>query len=494
MDREIHVNRDKLDASTIRDLRSALSFLDRIDDGVLRIPNRLLLQSELASLYAHVGGGCPIVGPVKTDAPLLFEDTGIEDASVLVGLFASRRRCADLISADPERIANRILQAVGSPVPVVDRASPPCQEEVHRDHVDLGCLPIPTITADDAGPYITLGLVMAGNRATGEQNISIHRLCVQGRDRLTIWIVPGRDLEALYLEARARGENLPVSINIGLDPAIYIASGCTSPLVPRGVSELTVAGALRERPVEISPCVSADTHCIAQSEIVIEGEITAESIPENGCGDGSMPEFLGYNGQAHPNLPVIRVTAITHRKAPIFQTVIGPGREQSNLLAFGMEAAAVDLVSRYTGQKNIKVHASTAGGGQLLLFIQYPKTGPQDDGIVRRIGAALMGAFRMVKLVVLVDSDVDIFSEQDIWWAMTTRFQANKDIIRIDDVQGFSLDPSQNPDFSPLLSEVGFTSKAAFDCTVPYRLQQRFSRTDFPPPANLQNMYWNSLR
>lgn len=94
----------------------------------------------------------------------------------------------------------------------------------------------------------------------------------------------------------------------------------------------------------------------------------------------------------------------------------------------------------------------------------------------------------MIKLVVLVDEDVDIFSEQDVWWAMATRMQADKDIITISNVQGFPLDKSQTPDFSGILSSPGFTAKTAIDCTVPFRLQNRFTRTHFSLNENTKHI------
>lgn len=109
------------------------------------------------------------------------------------------------------------------------------------------------------------------------------------------------------------------------------------------------------------------------------------------------------------------------------------------------------------------------------------KASEQDDGVVRRAGLAVLGAFRMVKQVVLVDEDVDVFSDSDVWWAMATRLQASRDIAVLSNVQGFPLDPSQNPEFHPSLSGIGMTDKVVFDCTVPFKLKGRFRRSQFEP-------------
>jgi len=99
--------------------------------------------------------------------------------------------------------------------------------------------------------------------------------------------------------------------------------------------------------------------------------------------------------------------------------------------------------------------------------------------VVRRAGTALLGAFRMIKQVVLVDEDVDIFDDSDVWWAMATRFQAGRDLIVNKNQQGFPLDPSQNPEFHNNLSAAGMTDKVVFDCTVPFELRNRFRRSEF---------------
>jgi 4-hydroxy-3-polyprenylbenzoate decarboxylase len=159
--------------------------------------------------------------------------------------------------------------------------------------------------------------------------------------------------------------------------------------------------------------------------------------------------------------------------------VIGPGYEQSNLLAFGLEAAILDYLRKYVSTRVINAYCSPSGGGYLLLFLQFDKHSEQDDGMVRQAGLAVFGAFKMIKQIVLVDIDVNVFSEEDVWWAMTTRFQVDRDLISVPNVLGFPLDPSQSSDYSPSISSTGLTSKAVFDCTVPYRLKEAFKRAEF---------------
>jgi len=467
----------------IEDLRSALLFLGQYGQEPEYISTPTKLWCELAAIYAKKGGGVPVRPPTSSGPPMLFERVLPQAQPVLVGLFGCRRRCALLVGAAEEQINKRLLEAARNPLTPIRREAPPCQEIVCRKSVNLQSLPIPILTPKDAGPYITLGLSMAKDPETGAQNISIHRLCVQEPDILTIWMVPGRHLESFYLKAKALGQTLPISIHIGLDPAVYMAACCPSPLAPLGFNELDIAGGLRGHPIEISSCLTVQTDCISHAEYVLEGEILPECIPENKITDSSLPEFLGYDGKAQTSLPLVKIKAITQRKNALFQMVIGPGYEQSNMLAFGMEAAVLSFVRQHVTTRVTNAYCSSAGGGLLLLFLQFQKEQEQDDGVVRQAGLAVLGAFRTIKNIVLVDEDVNVFDEEDVWWAMTTRFQADQDLIIARNTQGFPLDPSQNPAYTSSITSPGFTTKAIFDCTVPFRLKSMFQRSIFSWPV-----------
>ena len=471
---------NNMHSKPIKDLSSALTFLQTQEGELETHSAPVYANVQAASIYAKKAGGVPIKSPTKQGPAMLFEHIMPADKSAAVGIFGSRQRCASYIGTSHDNISERLITAAHSPIaPVLSTEKPPVQEIIQTENIDLRSLPHFTLTSDDAGPYITLGLSMAQDPCSDGRNISVHRLCVQGPDTLTIWMVPGRHLESFYLSAKEQGKPLPIAIHIGLDPAVYMASCCPSPLVPLGFNELDIASSLRGQAYEISPCISIDAHCISHAEYVLEGEITAEIMPESDSSKYSMPEFLGYNGKVHPGLPVVKIKAITHRRNPIYQTVIGPGHEQSNLLGFGLEAAILDFLRKNVSKNIINAYCSTAGGGYLLLFLQFKKKCDQDDGLVKQAALAIFGVFRMIKQIVLVDEDVDVFNEQDVWWAMTTRFQADIDTITISDVQGFPLDPSQNPEYSSTISSTGLTSKVVFDCTVPYRLKDAFKRVSF---------------
>ncbi|NSE03020.1 UbiD family decarboxylase [Blautia wexlerae] len=370
----------------VNDLRSALELLESIPGQFVETDVEVDPNAELSGVYRHVGAGGTVEHPV-------------------------------------------------TPV-VIPNEQAKCQEVVHlatEEGFDIRkLLPAPTNTPEDAGPYITLGMCYASNPKTGESDVTIHRMCLQSKDEISIFLMPGARHIGYFRElAEAAGEPLPISVSIGVDPAIEIASCFEPPTTPLGYDELQAAGAIRNKPVELVQCLTINERAIANAEYVIEGEILPNvrvREDQNSNTGKAMPEFPGYCGPANPELPIIKVKAITTRKNPI---------------------------------------------------MQFKKTMPSDEGRQRQAALLAFSAFAELKHVILVDEDVDIFDINDVMWAMTTRFQADVDLITIPGVQCHPLDPSNNPAYHPEIRERGVACKAIFDCTVPFDQKERFQRAQF---------------
>lgn len=370
----------------VNDLRSALELLESIPGQFVETDVEVDPNAELSGVYRHVGAGGTVEHPV-------------------------------------------------TPV-VIPNEQAKCQEVVHlatEEGFDIRkLLPAPTNTPEDAGPYITLGMCYASNPKTGESDVTIHRMCLQSKDEISIFLMPGARHIGYFRElAEAAGEPLPISVSIGVDPAIEIASCFEPPTTPLGYDELQAAGAIRNKPVELVQCLTINERAIANAEYVIEGEILPNvrvREDQNSNTGKAMPEFPGYCGPANPELPIIKVKAITTRKNPI---------------------------------------------------MQFKKTMPSDEGRQRQAALLAFSAFAELKHVILVDEDVDIFDINDVMWAMTTRFQADVDLITIPGVQCHPLDLSNNPAYHPGIRECGVACKAIFDCTVPFDQKDRFQRAQF---------------
>jgi 4-hydroxy-3-polyprenylbenzoate decarboxylase len=114
-----------------------------------------------------------------------------------------------------------------------------------------------------------------------------------------------------------------------------------------------------------------------------------------------------------------------------------------------------------------------------MAVMQFKKSEPSDEGRQRQAALLAFAAFSELKHVILVDEDVDIFDSNDVLWALNTRYQGDNSTIFIPGVRCHPLDPSQTPDFSGSIRDEGISCKTIFDCTVPYKLKNRFQRAKF---------------
>ena len=472
------------------DLRSALELLESIPGQMVHTDVEVDPSAELAGVYRYVGAGGTVARPTKTGPAMTFENVkGHPGAKVVIGLLASRKRVGYLLNSKPEKLGFMMRDAVKNAIApvVVDKAKAQCQEVVHLatdEGFDIRKLiPAPTNTPEDAGPYVTLGMCYASDVETGESDVTIHRLCLQSKDEISMFFTPGaRHLGAFREKAEALGKPLPISISIGVDPAIEIASCFEPPTTPLGFNELSIAGAIRGKAVELAPCVTIDESCIANAEYVIEGELLVGARvreDQNSNTGKAMPEFPGYTGPANAELPVIKVKAVTHRVNPIMQTCIGPSEEHVSMAGIPTEASILDMVERAMPGRVQNVYAHSSGGGKFIAVIQFKKTVPSDEGRQRQAALLAFSAFPELKQVILVDEDVDIFDTNDVLWAMTTRMQADVDIVTIPGVRCHPLDPSNDPACSWSIRDHGIACKTIYDATIPFNQKARFQRAKF---------------
>lgn len=476
-------------ANGVNDLRSALAFLKEQTGQLIETNVEVEAKAELAGVYRYVGAGGTVQRPTKEGPAMLFHHVrGFQDASVVIGVMASRRRVAALMDCAPEELGKKLYHSVEQPVPPVEVDGPaPCQQVIHRaDEPDFDLfrlIPAPTNTPDDAGPYITLGMCYARHPDTGRHDVTIHRLCVQGKDTLSIFFTPGaRHIGAMAERAEALNQPLPISISIGVDPAISIGSCFEPPTTPLGYDELSIAGALRGEPVELCRCVSINEWAIARAEYVIEGEILPHvrvQEDQNSHTGYAMPEFPGYTGPASSECRLIRVKAVTHRVHPIMQTCIGPSEEHVSMAGIPTEASIYGMVEKAMPGRLKNVYCCSAGGGKFMAVLQFQKRVASDEGRQRQAALLAFSAFSELKHIFLVDEDVDCFDMNDVLWAMNTRFQGDADIITLPGVRCHPLDPSNDPSCSPSIRDHGIACKTIFDCTVPFDQKQRFRRAHF---------------
>ncbi|NUR88679.1 MAG: UbiD family decarboxylase, partial [Nonomuraea sp.] len=230
-----------------------------------------------------------------------------------------------------------------------------------------------------------------------------------------------------------------------------------SRFLPPGVTKTALAGALAGAPLAL------DGGAIAGAEIVIEGVLGEERADETVTGKlgASLPEFLGYDGSARACLPVVTVTRVTTRPDPIYQAVIGPGREQSVILGL---AGALSVALSVPDPLIADLHFSPAGGGMLLLAAALRKRRAADDTRLAALAEQIFRGHPFTKLIVFVDDDVDAGCAEDVWWAVTTRCNLGVDAVTRDGFEPLGMDPSQGPGWP----RGGGAGRTFVDATVPY--------------------------
>lgn len=426
-----------------KDLREFIAYLEDRKE-LRRIRKPVDTKYEIA---AYIRKTSDIKGPA-----LLFENVNGSEIPVLGGAFATRKRGLLALEASEKEYAEKFHHALEHLMPPRKISSGPCKEVVLKsEDADLSRFPIPIFSQNDSGPFITAGLVISKDPESARSNTSIYRLQVHGARRMG---VKAQQLHRQLRTAEAKGEALPVAIAIGTDPVLMLASQWDAPY---GVDELELAGALRGEPVEVVRAETVDLMVPATAEIVIEGYIR----PQVREIEGPFGEVGGYSTPQFPK-PVIEVTAITHRKDPIFQAALTgmPTTENHILRQIPMEATYYwELKKRHPGVT--AVHFPAAGAILFLVIIAVKQTYLYEA----RNAIASMFATRRNKIIIVVDDDVDIYDMEKVMWAVATRSRPEEDVVVFPRLSTSGMDPSA---FRLEGTDSFWNSGLGIDATKPY--------------------------
>jgi 4-hydroxy-3-polyprenylbenzoate decarboxylase len=482
------------------DLRKVLDEIKDLPGQYHATDKEIDPDADLAGVYRYIGSGGTVMRPTQEGPAMMFNNVkGFPGSRVLIGLQASRKRVGTILHHDWRTLGQMLNDAVTHPVaPVkVDHKDAPAQEVVHYasepDFDIRKILAAPTNTPVDAGPYITMGVVYGASPDKKQSDVTIHRMVLEDKDTIGMYIMPGgRHIGAFLKEYEALDKPMPITINIGLDPAITIGATFEPPTTPLGYNELQVAGALRNEPVQVVDGMAVDQLGIARSEWIVEAEIMPNTSMQEDINTNTgyaMPEFPGYNGTANPAVHIVKIKAVTHRQDnPIVQTTIGPSEEHVSMAGIPTEASILNLVDRAIPGKVKNVYNAPAGGGKLMTIMQIHKDDANDEGIQRQAALLAFSSFKELKTVILVDEDVDIFDWNDVMWTINTRFQADKDIMVLEGLRNHPLDPSELPEYDPARIRVrGMSSKLVLDGTFPYDMKKSFTRAQFKEMPNWQD-------
>ena len=444
-----------------KDLRSFIAQLEaKSPEEIARVNKPLSPRYEISALLTHLE-------KIKRFPLLFFEKVKGSDAPVVINAQASRRLMAIALDGKPEDLARKFGERQSKPIPPVEVTEAPVQEVTKLgDEADLTEVPMLTHYDVNAAPYITAGIVVAADPDTGVRNTSYNRLMMAGKRELRIFMAIGRHLWTLHNKFERRDQPLPIAIVIGVHPLFSLGAQA---LTPADEDEYGVIGGMMNEPLRLVKAKTVPILVPADAEMIIEGKM----LPHVRRTEGPFGEFTGH-AVPQDERQIIEVTAITHRKNYIFQDIHAGYTEHKLMGAVPREAALLKAVRQSVPTvKNVCMPVS--GNCRFHAYVSIAKRTP---GQAKNAICAAFAADMLLKHVVIVDDDIDIFDEERVLWAISNRFQADRDLVVIANAQGSELDPSAGPG--------GVNAKMGLDATKPLE--------GFPPELRVPEEVMKRIR
>jgi 2,5-furandicarboxylate decarboxylase 1 len=382
----------------------------------------------------------------KNEVPMLFEKIKGYRMPVAGALFGDRETYYDMMGMTKENRLFRMMEAVANPKPFRILEKGPVMEHVINGRINLQqLLPIPKFHEGDSSTYITSGIVALKDPDTGKTHISVRRLQINGGGEISV-LAASPLAQRQYLQMEKLNKPLEIAVILGYDHCLLLASQISSEVY--GIDKYEVDSALRGEPLELVRCKTVDLEVPAFAEIVLEGIMP----PHKRKPEGPFGELMGYYGGVAQH-PVAEIRCIMHRSQPVFQTAY-PCREEHLANGFIREMELWAAVRNMADV--VDVNVTVSGGCRFHAVVAIRKN---REGDAKSAVLAALGSNRDLKHVVIVDEDVDIYSHDEVEWAIATRFQASRDLVVVPGAAGSGLDPSN------ALS--GTTDKMGLDATKP---------------------------
>ncbi len=377
--------------------------------------------------------------------PIFFKD--VAGKQVVMNVFSSREILALALGIRKEEMV-RYLAGVEPDGEIKIAEDMPFLERQFK--ADLSKLPIMRHYRDDAGKYITAGVIIA--KYGEEYNASVHRMLVLDEKTLAVRLVPSRHCYLLHKKAAKQRKQLPVAIAIGVDP-LFMLAACTR--VPK-CKEFEYASALAGEPVELYELDNSVQ--VPDAEIVLEGYID----PELRAREGPFVDITGTLDIVREE-PVIKLDKLYMRSDAIYQGILPGGSEHKLLMGVPYEPKIYKTVGEVAQVRNVLL---TEGG--CCYFHAIVQIEKQTEGDGKNAIMAAFTAHPSLKHVVVVDEDIDVFNPVEVEYAIATRVRGDRDVLIIPRARGSSLDPAS--------AEDGTGTKIGIDATMPLRGREKFKR------------------
>ena len=413
-----------------KDLQQYLAYIEK------KLPDRMLrIEPVVNPQHYEITALMSLLAQEGTEKIVLFENPlSVKETPSLrfvSNVFATRGLCACAIGLPYEDHGMKLVAEFGKrehlagETQVISNAA--CQEIITEgDSVNLWELPIPLHHQHDVGPYLTMTCVMKG-LSQEFYDITFTKNWAKEPNRMSVSAHAHHHLAKIIDEHEKINRPTPMIVVLGHHPAFYLSACC---LKPYGNNDYLTASAFLEEPLRLCPSVTwGDRFMVpADAEIVIEAEV----IPNIREKQNPFGEIAGYY-QPEMLSPVAEVKAITMKKNAIMQGVFPGNAEHWHLGGIPKEGSSFKTVqSKFPGVK--AVHLTPSSCGRFSCVISLEK---QNESDPRRAAMAMFPEIEHLKMVTIVDLDVDIYNEREIQWAVVTRTHWDKDIEVIRHVQGF---------------------------------------------------------
>ncbi|MBI3638732.1 MAG: menaquinone biosynthesis decarboxylase [Thaumarchaeota archaeon] len=399
---------------------------------------------------------------------LYFENVKNYDMPVLGNAFGSLKRLeVGLETDDFTQIGQRIVDMTKMEIPSgifekikklpelskMTDIAPKMQKsgpvtEIFEDSPSFDKIPILKTWHKDAGRFITFGLVATKHPDTDIRNLGVYRMQIlDNTHALMHWQKHKRGAHHYDIKKDA-GNKIEVAVIIGADPATVFSA--VAP-VPEGLDKYLFAGITRKTGIKTVKCKTVDLEVPANAELVLEGYVDPYDIRM----EGPFGDHTGYYTPPEP-YPVFTLTGIMRREKPIYlTTIVGKPILEDAFIGKVIERSFLPLIKMFQPEV-VDFSMPAAGWFQGMAIISIKKRYP---GQAKKVMMGLwgLGQLALTKIFVVVDEDINVHDMNDVIWAITTRADAARDVIIINNTPTDTLDPA-----SPL---VNLGSKLGIDAT-----------------------------
>ncbi len=452
-----------------KDLRTYLEILERESPSQLAyIDKEVDPKYEIASIVRKLqdepGGAYPAIFCTNVK--------GFPDWRVVTNLCGTDYRMALGIDATPEEAIREYTERVTNPIPPIEVSTGPVKDVIKiGDEADINEIPLLSHTVEEPAPFMDGEVFVLYDQENSRYNTGIYRMMKKAPRKTGIFFAQGTHAYSILSQAEARDEPLEFAAVVGHHPAFIY--GCQVQTVE---DEYNAIGGVMGEPLELVDCETVDLKVPANAELVVEGVIQPH-VREK---EGPFCEFTYLLGKERES-PVCEITAITHRKDPIYFDVYNPGVEHVNIGKLPME---VDIYRK--AKDSVSQVMDVFMPAEASRTVAIVKVRNEYPGIGKQAAIAAASAKYFPKIITVVDEEQNIRDPHDVWWAMAMKCRPDRDFNFVKDAYVENLIPVATTGRGWPDTHGGVDTKLFIDATKPLDV-------DYPPHCEPPKEIWENI-